>query len=384
MSGSVTALPWQDGLVTIAPDGAICALDPAGRRLWEALHAGFDVEELVAACVRHGGSRESDARRQIVHALRSWRRLGLIEPLPAVDAGLPQPGIAPIRPLRAELALDAAYLVGDRPVRVRCEDPALGALIEAACAFSRAGDAACTLPCVDLIEDSGQFLVRADDAVLASVATPTTSPASARHRCLTALLESSRHGRRWLGILHASAVAAGGKCVLISGQSGAGKSTLSAALVAAGASFVTDDYAPLEQGSWRVWPVPYAPSVKRGSWRLLSRHFPDLHEATVHRHRNLEIRYLELDRARRAPLDEGLPVRALLFPRYRCGSELCLRRIAAPDALTRLCHAASILDRRPGVLAQTLSWIDSVPAFELTYGELDAAVGLVGSLLRPA
>jgi hypothetical protein len=383
MSGPITALPWRDGLVTIAPDGAICALDAAGRRLWEALQAGFDVEELVAACVRHGGYRESDARRQIMQALRSWRRLGLLDPPASVDAGVPQPGLAPIRPPRAETALDAAYLVGDRPVRVRCEDPALGALIEAACAFSRVDDAGSTLPCVDLIENDGRFLVRADDAVLACVATPTTSPASARHRCLTALLESARHRRHWLGILHASAVAVGRNCVLISGRSGAGKSTLSAALVAAGASFVTDDYAPLEQGSWRIWPVPFAPSIKRGSWRLLSRHFPELQGATIHRHRNLEIHYLELDGARRAPLEKGLPVRGVLFPRYRCGSELRLQRIPAPDALSRLCHAASILDRRPDVLEQTLSWIDSVPAFELTYGEIDAAVALVGSLLRP-
>ena len=51
------------------------------------------------------------------------------------------------------------------------------------------------------------------------------------------------------------------------GAKGSGKSTLAAALVAAGAEFVTDDYAPLEQASWLVWPVPYAPGIKRGSWR---------------------------------------------------------------------------------------------------------------------
>jgi hypothetical protein len=384
MSGPMTALPWQDGLVTIASDGAICALDAAGRRLWEALHAGCNVEELVAACVRHGGIEEADARRQIVHALKSWRRLGLVDPPRYVDAGVPRPAAAPVpRPCR-QAALDAVYLVGDRPVRVRCEDAALGALIDAACALSRVDGAGGAAACVDLIEEDAQFVVHAEDVTLARVATPTTDPASARHRCLTALLESSRHGRRWLGILHASAIAEGGACVLISGQSRAGKSTLAAALVATGASFVADDYAPLEQASWRVWPVPYAPSIKLGSWRLLSRHYPDLQREAVHRHRNLELRYLDLERARRAPLDEGLPVRALLFPRYTDGSELALRRIAAPDALTRLCHAASMLDRRPDLLAETLSWIESVPAYELTYGELEPALGLVRSLLLAA
>jgi hypothetical protein len=51
--------------------------------------------------------------------------------------------------------------------------------------------------------------------------------------------------------------------------------------------------------------------------------------------------------------------------------------MAASEALVELCHARSILDRRSDMLAETLCWIESVPAYQLIYGDLDRAVGWV-------
>jgi hypothetical protein len=38
----------------IAADGMVLALDPAGRRLWEALQTGCTLDDLVAASVLAG------------------------------------------------------------------------------------------------------------------------------------------------------------------------------------------------------------------------------------------------------------------------------------------------------------------------------------------
>lgn len=234
---------------------------------------------------------------------------------------------------------------------------------------------------MDVIAQDGGFAIRGDGAVLTRMDDLTPNRALARHACLTALLETARRPRQWLGILHASAVSANGRSVVICGAKGSGKSTLAAALVTAGAEFVTDDYAPLERTSWQVWPVPYAPSIKRGSWRALRQRYPDLDTRPVHKLAGLHIRYLDLDDACVARLDRGLPVTAVVFPRYQRGAALEARRVSATEALVGLCHARSLLDRRPDVLAETLRWVRSVPAHEVSYGDLDRAVAWVGALL---
>jgi hypothetical protein len=276
--------------------------------------------------------------------------------------------------------LDAVYLLGDLPVRIRCDDVVLGRVLDAACGSHRVEDDGAAA-CIEVLVEDDALAVRADNAFLARNHELTKNRALARHRCLTALLETARLRRKWLGILHASAVGVGGICLAFVGARGAGKSTLTAALVAAGADFVTDDYAPLEQGTWHVWPVPYAPGIKRGSWRSLRRYYPDIYERPVHRLAGMQIRYLELDAANMAPLDRGSPVTALVFPRYQAGAAFEQCRITAAEALAELCHARSILDRQPNVLAETLRWVDSVPAYRLTYGNLDRAREWVLSLL---
>ena len=254
-------------------------------------------------------------------------------------------------------------------------------VIEAACRTCRVEPAEDGLATVDVIEQEDWFVVRADDAVLARADDRTSIRALARHWCLTGLLESARRPRPWLGILHASAVAANGRCVVFPGARGSGKSTLAAALVAAGAEFVTDDYAPLEQASWLIWPVPYAPGIKRGSWRVLGRYYPGLEGQPAHELSGLQIRYLEIDAARRVPLHRGVPVEALVFPRYKPGARLEQRSITAAEALAGLCHSRSLLDRDPDKLAETIRWVESVPACRLIYGDLERAMERILSLL---
>jgi hypothetical protein len=95
----------------------------------------------------------------------------------------------------------------------------------------------------------------------------------------------------------------------------------------------------------------------------------------------MQIRYLALDAASMAPLDRGLPVAALVFPRFRAGAAFEHSRITTAEALVELCQARSILDRQPDVLTETLHWIGSVPAYRLTYGDLDHAMEWILSLL---
>ena len=56
--------------------------------------------------------------------------------------------------------------------------------------------------------------------------------------------------------------------------------------------------------------------------------------------------------------------------------------MTATEALAELCHARSILDRRPEILAETLRWIESIPAYRVVYGDIDRMVERILSLLR--
>ena len=67
------ALPLNDGLVVVTPEGAVVAIDAAGRRLWEAIQAGCTEAELTAACVQHGAIPVEAARANLSTALAAWR-----------------------------------------------------------------------------------------------------------------------------------------------------------------------------------------------------------------------------------------------------------------------------------------------------------------------
>lgn len=375
------ALPFNDGLVVVSPDDAVLALDAAGRQLWEALRVGCTVDELIKASVEHGGLSAELARANVLKTLELWSSLGLIgapvrrdrHPSPAPKAAIRDAAQTPV--------LDAVYLVGDRPVRVCCDDTVLGSIVDAACASCRVADAA-DLPRVDVVAQDHGLAVRAKDVTLARTGVVTQNRALARHRCLTALLEMARPSRQWLAILHASAVSLDGRCVVFPGSKGSGKSTLAAALVAAGNHLMTDDYAPLEQASWQVWPVPYAPSIKRGSWHVLKQRYPDLGSRPVHELAQMQLRYLDLDASRIAPLDRGSQVEAVIFPTYEAGTAVEHRRMTADEVFEGLCRTRSMLDRRPEVLAETLRWIECMPAYRLLYGDLDRAIERILSLVR--
>lgn len=384
-AGPTGSLPFDDGLVILRPGGAIYALDAAGRGLWEALAAGWDLDDLVRSCVREQGADEVTVRTAMERTLAEWRDMGLLpvtERQTARTAAVDQH-----KPRRrcSSPALDAVYQIGERPVRLRCSNRRLADLLDAACHSLRLPatqvDEAAT---VDLLDAWGRYAVHADGVRLATVGCATTSVPRARHRCLTAMVEVAHPNRAWLGILHAAGIAERGRCVLLAGQSGSGKSTLGTALVATGSRFVTDDYAPLERGTGRIWPVGIAPSIKRGSWSLIAAYFPTLSDATIYRHRGLELRYLDLPAAKFVPPTRGIEVGAIVFPEHRHGASVQLSPLTPTEALIRLCRCGSTFDRRPEVFAEALDWIAGTRAYSLVFDDLCTAAARVRTLFPSA
>jgi hypothetical protein len=165
----------------------------------------------------------------------------------------------------------------------------------------------------------------------------------ARSETLRRLVLTGHLGREWLAVLHGAAVAGPSGAALLCGASGAGKSTLTGFLLAAGLDLVTDDYAPLEAGSWQLWPVPFGLSVKEGSWPLMVPHFPELIDAPVVSTRERRQRYLHPPRLAATPQ----PVRCLVSPLYRPGAAVDLLKLRPGEA--------------PELCARSGGWFESSP-----------------------
>jgi hypothetical protein len=72
--------------------------------------------------------------------------------------------------------------------------------------------------------------------------------------------------------MHAAAVAYKNNCILFPAECGSGKSTLTAALVAGGFQYCSDDMVLLAAPPMRMRPVPMAMGIKSGSAGLLEKY----------------------------------------------------------------------------------------------------------------
>lgn len=184
-----------------------------------------------------------------------------------------------------------------------------------------------------------------------------------------------------LAALHAAVVVGGDRAIVMPAPSGSGKSTLTAALVAAGYRYGTDDLAVLTHPPVTVRPAPVSLGLKAGSWAPLAARLPPLGQESVHvRSDGRRIRYFVPPVDRIASQDERYPAAAIVFPRYHDDAELSCRRIRPGDALLRLTQAGYDARLSCDVVAALTAWLGDIPAYELRYSNLDRAVSAIGAI----
>lgn len=170
--------------------------------------------------------------------------------------------------------------------------------------------------------------------------------------------------------------------LVLAESGGSGKSTLTAALLARGFRYLSDDVAPLEQGSGHAVPVPICLNLKPGSVPILAGIYPELPNLPAWRSSDRTLRFLPPPAfAQRRP-DRAYPVAALVFPRYRLNAGLKLDPLDPVSVLTRLVESDTRLDRplNPAKIGELCAWIEATPAYALRYGDLAAAVETLATL----
>jgi hypothetical protein len=79
-------------------------------------------------------------------------------------------------------------------------------------------------------------------------------------------------------LLHAGAVAAGNRAILLPAPMESGKTTLTVGLIQRGLDYVTDEAVAIDADSLRLLPYPKPLSIDQGSWEVLAHLEPQLPE----------------------------------------------------------------------------------------------------------
>lgn len=185
--------------------------------------------------------------------------------------------------------------------------------------------------------------------------------------------------------IHAAAVANGHSCVLLPAPPGGGKSTLAAAMMASGYHYCTDDFAMLSREPICLRPTPVSLTLKSGSWPVLADVLPAIAALTSYRRLDGKVvKYLPPWPGSFAqPPRTGLPVAAIVFPKYARNCESELRPITRGQAFMRITESGYDV---PGGLdtdwmSITVRWLRDVPCYELPFSDVNRAVAALSTVL---
>jgi hypothetical protein len=347
-------------------------LNPTAALIWSAHLSGVDEADIESVLHRRFSVAPSTAARYVDRALGAISRAGRLRERRGRHGDTqPGPRVAMGTPRHAKRCgvLDIVVRLGfDSPDLYRRARQSLVGLASVAASVEAREWRVVAGPGDIALVERGRVI---DRCVRADQLAPMI-----KARLVHEALESSRGGVA----LHAAALGAGARCILLPGRSGAGKSTLAAALASEGFAYLGDDTAVLTDGAPSVRPMPLPIALKAGSWPVLRDRFPRLLDLPVHwRGDGKAVRYLAPRVATRSAPRRPVPVGWVVFPAFAPGQAPALDAIGGDAALKRLLPGVAPLGAglTPAKLDRLIAWIASVPCFELRYGALDDAIDLL-------
>jgi hypothetical protein len=298
---------------------------------------------------------------------------------PAPRATNTHPESAPAEPSESEWR---HYLLGELSFRIQYPLATVKTRIHPVLAHLETTPAAVTTGMqieIDIHEEEGLFQLHCGNEKSGQLITDRELVPQIYQLILIKAYESSG----CLAGLHAGAVSIDGRCLLFPATPGSGKSTLVAALMSAGATYLTDELVLLMPDS-ALRPLPISLGLKKGSWPLFTPSHPELDRLPVHVQADgTKVRYLSPTSTAPQVDTPGTHLHALIFPRYAAGSQTQLTPISTAKAFYRLAAAGYAVpgDLTPEVVTALLDWISCQECYELQVGDLDHAVSTVKELL---
>ncbi|MEI6544208.1 MAG: PqqD family peptide modification chaperone [Methylococcales bacterium] len=162
--------------------------------------------------------------------------------------------------------------------------------------------------------------------------------------------------------------------LLLIAPGGSGKTTLATALNAQGYGLLSDDVVPVTMmGELLGLGTPIC--LKSGSWPIITPYRPDITSTQSLERYDQTVRYLP-------PLgnghDDPIPLGLLLFPSYQPGSVSHCKALSPEEAFQYIIEAEAVIRNLTQAKLDALAnWVSSVPAYALSYPDLDSALALV-------
>ena len=180
-------------------------------------------------------------------------------------------------------------------------------------------------------------------------------------------------------LFHAAVVAKHGRALLLPAASGSGKSTLAAALAASGWAYLSDELAVVDSKNLCVESFAMPIGLKDKSMAALAGFIPGVADLPRHiRADGIGLRYVTPPGA---ASEGGLPIHALVFPRYSSNSTTRSAALRPLESLEKLAPTGSSARPLASRDVAAILQLASLPGYRLEFSDLEAALKLLEGLL---
>jgi hypothetical protein len=369
---------------------AIFRLNPSAALIWFCCEEGLNRQAIIAELTQTFNLSAAQAENDVNAVLTEWKTRGLLAqdnetltPLPEEQDELPGMREVPLpSSVVTEYQRERRYQMLGTVFRVRFSVPGLEPVAQSVLAHLAAPDDQPFDVALDVQQESlGCFLFCNGELVDHCTSEEELAPllhgqallnAYSRADCLTAI--------------HAAAVSNGDTCIVFPASSGSGKSTLTAALIASGFQYCSDELVLLKNDTHTIQAAPAGIGIKSGAWPVLQSFHPALECLPIFLRQDAkQVRYLLPPKHLLAnDTAQCYPVHSLVFPRYQPEQPTSLTRISPADALCRLTEAG--YDMEGGLdterVAELVGWIGGISCYELHVHDLQEAVSRIEDLLK--
>jgi hypothetical protein len=364
--------PTEDFLVLARPDvPGLYILSPSARLIWDIRRRGVPIAGIVREFASTYDIPSGLAEQDVTQTLDHWRS-GLLSPQPNKSTRAVTPSTPP--PF-SRTVFTRDYSIQGKNVRVILHTSELAEEIAPRLeSLSHSHTPSAPDFTFRVVEESDGFRIFCDECCVAS----EQAVGAARAVLLQEIVRCCR-GRDNLAVFHAAACGSNSRCVIFPASTQSGKTTLAAVLMKMGLTFYSDDSVLLERDTLSVPVMPFALTVREGSWGVLHPRFPELEAAPVVSRYGQRVRFLTpvgVQGDRRCG-----QVGAIVFVQFKPDAPNQISALDTLQTLLRFQESGFWVAHDELSIRAFLAWIQSTPSYAMTYSDVDQAASMISRLI---